>query len=169
MTAKAEKKAKKNKDFKIDYSNKTIRTTKLFYDRASVWKSEEYKILKELKEDFPDFQIQCDKITVKTTKRTHKGLTFKQMNFYINEISNDKALHLAEFNRIAEEYKGQKQRYAKVKQWFIETFPDYDIYYQSKLEGGANQERQRPIERKRVIKNVVTSTDFTSSENKIAS
>ena len=159
--------AKKNKDFKIDYFTKTIRTTKLFYDRASVWQSEEYEILKALKADFPDFQIQSDKIKVKTTKRTHKGLTFQQMSFYINEISNNKALHIAEFNRIKAEYKGQKQRYAKVKQWFIETFPDYDIYYQSKLESEANQERQRPIKRKRIAKKEVTTTNFTSSENKI--
>ena len=110
--------AKKNKDFKIDYFTKTIHTTKLFYDKASIWQSEEYKTLKALKEDFPDFTIQSDKITVKTTKRTHKGLTFKQMSFYIHEISNNKTLHIAEFDRIATAYKGQKQRYAKVKAWF---------------------------------------------------
>ena len=117
------------KNFKINSVAKTISTTKAFAKRANVFGTAEYNIMKKLQSDFPTYSINNEKIKVKVTKETHKGLKFKHMEFYIKALSDNPQSDLAEFESVKKEFQGEKCKYGKVKQWFLERFDNYKDYY----------------------------------------
>jgi len=116
-------------NFKIDSVAKTISTTKSFAKRANVFGTEEYNIMRELQSDFPNYTINNEKVNIKVTKETHKGLKFKHMAFYIKALSKNPKTDLEEFEDVKKEFDGEKCKYGKVKQWFLERFPNYKEYY----------------------------------------
>ena len=69
------KTTKKQQAYNIDYINETITVTKKFLKAASVYNSPEYKLMKEIRADYPTFKFAEKEIAKKAgTKSTEKEI-----------------------------------------------------------------------------------------------
>ena len=111
------------KDYKINFSANTVTVTKVFAEKANRMDTNEYKILTQLKKDFPNIAIIYN--IRSGSKNASKGLTYKNMEKYINAFDNRDEL-LKAFRLVKQLSSVQKNKYQFVKSWFVAQFPDYD-------------------------------------------
>ena len=109
-------------DYKVDQINGTI--TKKFAAAAGVFGSNEYNTLKQLRTDFPTFQVILREIKRKEGKKSYRNLTYENMRFYITETEGENSPVLAEFDKTCELSKVQSAPYAYVKKWFLDRYKD---------------------------------------------
>ena len=122
----------------IDHENKKIRLPKAFAKASGKYNSEEYKLLMEMKNDVPNYDVIVEEPKSKKPRDNYKGLTYDYMERYIKEKPNHEDI-LKEFNElrgISTEYEAimKKTSYLKVKKWFLTTFPEIDEYKQERKE-----------------------------------
>jgi hypothetical protein len=118
----------------------------LMYKRLEMSKSEakaagkldskEFKLLKQYRAEYPDFEIYIKPATRRKTE--FKGLDYKYMRAYIQKCTReDKAEILEKFNTLtAQDKKAGKENtehlraasYMDVKDWFLSTFPEIEKY-----------------------------------------
>lgn len=123
---KGENTMKNANNYTVDIMSKTIILTKAFYKRAtSNIKNPEYKELKSIIADYPEYEIQLREIKKKTGKKTYRNLTYENMERYIRANEKNPDIVLARFHNIKESSHIQNSRYAYVKKWFLEQYPDY--------------------------------------------
>ena len=112
---------------KVDFITNTIIITKEFAALASYPTSEEYVTLNLLREENPKMKIATRSRKKSSKERNpNKGLTYKFMRRFIS-VMDEK--NLSEFSRLQAYYEGYDMEnaevYQHVKDWFIETYPDY--------------------------------------------
>ena len=112
---------------KVDFITNTIIITKEFAALASDPTSEEYVTLNLLREENPKMKIATRSRKKSSKERNpNKGLTYKFMRRFIC-VMDEK--NLSEFSRLQAYYEGYDMEnaevYQHVKDWFIETYPDY--------------------------------------------
>ena len=112
----------KTKSYKVNYTDKIILITKEFERLAGIVGNDEYKVLRQLIQDYPDFEIQHN--TQKSTGTRHSGLTFTTMRNFIKE-QDDGDTVIKEFEKKFKEHEGSKGRYAIVKSWYLEKYPQF--------------------------------------------
>ena len=118
---------------KINEVNRTIEVTKAFANKASRFGSDEYKMLKEARNDFPTFRV----VTKKSGKRngTFKGLTITYMKKYIETHDADNKENLKDFCILC----GRNEKweivnlarmvtYGELKSWFLKKYPEFNEY-----------------------------------------
>lgn len=101
---------------RINFTNETIEITKTEAKAASIYGSDAFRELQEVRKDFPNF-----KIVVKESKkngRTYKGMTLEFMKKYIEEHENAKE-HLSKLKTMKE----KKVPYGEIKKWFLAQYP----------------------------------------------
>lgn len=122
----------------IDYMSKTITLSKSFYEKAcNINNTTEFEEMKKLRTEFPDFTFTVKQIRKKTGKTTYRNLTYDNMERYIRANEKNPAVMLSKFQTVKESSYVQASRYAYVKKWFLEQYPDYT---ESKTEQEANGE-----------------------------
>lgn len=110
------------KNYKINFTAKTITISKIFYKLAQDPANEEYNLLVKFREDFNDFRIITE--TTRTRKK-NKQITYDKMVKYIS-CQPDSTILLKRFAEVRELSKGTSSPYAFVKNWFNATFPAYE-------------------------------------------
>lgn len=116
----------KRRDFSFDAITGTVTVTKAFADKLSNPASEEYKLLRQIKADYPSLAI---------TKRTHrtksnfvnqyKKLTYENMEAFISLLPNADEL-LGVFNSLRTcANLVSTSPYTLVRSWFVAQFPLY--------------------------------------------
>ena len=126
------------KNYKFDFTTKTLTITKAFADEAENPTTEEYAILMKFQQDFPNLKIV--RKTHKTPSKYHtksgevynynqyKNLSYENMERFIKALpegeSKTKVLEAYNFLR---NHAGfiQTNAYKKVREWFVEQFPLY--------------------------------------------
>ena len=126
------------KNYKFDFTTKTLTITKAFADEAEIPTTEEYAILMKFQQDFPNLKIV--RKTHKTPSKYHtksgevyncnqyKNLTYENMERFMNALpegeSKEKVLEYYNFLR---NNAGaiQTSAYKTVREWFVEQFPLY--------------------------------------------
>ena len=111
-----------NNQFKIDYIKNTITASKKFLKAASVYVSTEYKTMILLRTDFPTFTFEEKQITQKKGKQSYKNLTFEKMREHI--ILCQDCNRLKQFDYLMTFYETHRNRYAKIKSWYLEQYKD---------------------------------------------
>ncbi|NBH62708.1 hypothetical protein D1155_13730 [Anaerotruncus sp. 80] len=111
-----------NKNYKINFTAKTITISKNFCKLAQNPANEEYNLLVKIREDFKDFRIITE--TTRTRKK-NKQITYDKMVKYIS-CQPDSTILLKRFAEVRELSKGTSSPYAFVKNWFNATFPAYE-------------------------------------------
>ena len=110
---------------KINYANRTIEISKAFANKAQVYGSNEYALLKEVRNDNRGFAVTV----VETKKKSAKNsrITLVDMERYISFHDDEENSKMSEFDAL----RNAKERgdlYAKsffeIKKWFFETFPE---------------------------------------------
>lgn len=114
---------KKNAIVTIDET--TARVTKAFQRQARIFGTDEYKMWKAYREDFPGAKMETKTIKRNTNKRTYRNLTYVNMGRY---ISVNAPQLLEEFEKQKDSAKTQENPYRAVLAWFLEKFPNYDDY-----------------------------------------
>ena len=114
---------KKNAIVTIDET--TARVTKAFQRQARIFGTDEYKMWKAYREDFPGAKMETKTIKRNANKRTYRNLTYVNMGRY---ISVNAPQFLEEFEKQKDSAKAQENPYRAVLAWFLEKFPNYDDY-----------------------------------------
>ena len=113
-----------SREYKIDYISEKIIVTKKFLKAAGVYNSPEYKLMKELRADYPAFAFEEKKIDKKAGKVTHKNLTFEKMREHLILRFGEDSETVKRYDFLMEFYMTHTGRYAKIKSWYLEQCKD---------------------------------------------
>lgn len=110
--------------YKIDFVNNTLTMTKAFEDAASNPTSQEYKLLQQIRADFPGLTIIRKTRRAPKKARPTKNLTYANMEKYMSVFQNADEL-LAQFEVVKTCSLEQNSPYKFVREWFEAQFPKY--------------------------------------------
>lgn len=114
----------------VNMKNRTIEMTKKFAAASSKFGTEEYKILQEVRRDYPSYKVVT--ITRKASKSdssAFKGLTYEYMEKYIAGHDDEEKSIMLEYMMLrgeseeAEDAFAESASYQEIKDWFLDTFP----------------------------------------------
>lgn len=111
----------KTTTFTLDFIANTMTITKAFERMANCIGSEEYKMLVQIKKDFPTMQI-VRKAPAAVRPSPYMGLTYATMEQYIEANA---AELLEEFWTVREMAKITPNAYLYVRNWFLKHLPEY--------------------------------------------
>ena len=121
--------------YRIDFVANTITITAAFAKAMNDPTSAEYKIIAQIRKDFPEMEIirkthkTPSKYQTKTGEKFNcnqfKNLTYKNMEGFINGLSNSEDymkpyLFLKSYGSLP-----QTSRYTAVRRWFVAQFPEF--------------------------------------------
>ena len=124
------------KAYSVNYIDGTITVNSSFYEQMQNPTSEEYKLVKAIRADYPEMRIvnrthkTPSKYTSKSTGETFncnqfKNLTYKNMEGFINGLPNSQD-YLKAYNFIKNcGSLPLTSRYTVVRKWFVAQFPEF--------------------------------------------
>lgn len=99
--------------------------TKAFMKQASIFGTDEFKLWREYKKEFPNAKMVTKSINKNPNQKTRRNMTFANMEEFIKTQANSKELE-EEFKTIKQRSKIQKSPYQYVLSWFEARFEGYD-------------------------------------------
>ena len=106
----------------------TAQVTKAFMKQASIFGTDEFKLWREYKKEFPGAKMVTKSIKKNPNKQTStKNMTYEHMAIYIRQQDGAKDL-MVEFKKQVALSKVQTNPYRCVLAWFKQTFENYDSY-----------------------------------------
>lgn len=99
--------------------------TKAFEKQARIFGTEEYKLWKAYREDFPAAKMVTKTIKKNPNKKSYKNLTYANMELFITEQNSELLVELRKQIKLS---KVQSNPYRAVLAWFLSEFPKYDEY-----------------------------------------
>ena len=114
---------KKNAIIYID--DTTAQVSKAFEKQALIFGTEEYKLWKAYREDFPAAKMVTKTIKKNPNKKSYKNLTYANMELFITEQNYELLVELRKQIKLS---KVQSNPYRAVLAWFLSEFPKYDEY-----------------------------------------
>lgn len=115
------------KGYKIDFATQTLAMNYKFAAASKRFGSEEYNLVKSIKDDFPNLKIVTRAGRKITTPRKTKRFTYNNMEKYIRTFENSEEL-LAMFNLVKDRSATAKSPYKFVCDWFLMQFPDFEKF-----------------------------------------
>ena len=115
------------KKMNINFQNSTIELSKAKAKAASIFDSDAYKELIEVRTQFPNFKVVI-KETAKSNGRM-KGFNYDFMENYIRTHSDSEA-RIAEYEKL----KNSGISYFDIKKWFLNTYPIFKDTSKSKAD-----------------------------------
>ena len=115
---------------KVLHAENCIEVNTTFAKMMTDPRSDEYKLLQELRRDYPDFRVTRRQINKNTSQEHYKGLTYEYMEWYIRKYGPKEK---KELEALLNEFEHQKdiaschsksKRYPVVKNWFLGKFPE---------------------------------------------
>ena len=103
----------------------TAQVTKAFMKQASIFGTDEFKLWREYKKEFPGAKMVTKSIKKNPDQKTRRNMTFANMEAFIKTQANSKELE-DEFKTIKQRSKIQKSPYQYVLEWFEAKFDGYD-------------------------------------------
>lgn len=110
--------------FNFNFVEKTIVGSKRSIERANKGLKPEFEELSKMLEAQPTFKVVVKQINAKEGKDTHKGLTYKRMESFINLLDNRDEL-LSKYDAVKEVGEVCGSAYPSTKKWFLDTFPQF--------------------------------------------
>ena len=110
----------------IRYINDTTaQVTKAFEKKACIFGTEEFKLWREYKKEFPEAKMVTKTIKKNEDQKRRRNKTFENMEAFIKTQPDAKALE-EEFKTIKQRSQIQKSPYQYVLSWFETKFEGYD-------------------------------------------
>ena len=106
-------------------SDDQARVSKAFMKQAAIFGTDEFKLWREYKKEFPKAQMVTKSIKKNPNQKTRRNMTFANMEAFIKTQANSQELE-AEFKTIKQRSKIQKSPYQYVLEWFEAKFDGYD-------------------------------------------
>ena len=114
----------------------TAQVTKAFEKKACIFGTEEFKLWREYKKEFPKAQMVTKSIKKNPNQKNRRNMTYENMVAYINTYPEKEAKKLMEeYETIQKRSKIQKSPYQYVLSWFeakFEGFNDLDQFMAEK-------------------------------------
>ena len=139
----------------IRYINEeTAQVTKAFEKKACIYGTDEFKLWREYKKEFPKAKMQTKSIKKNPNQKNRRNMTYPNMEAFIKTQPNRDEL-LNEYKTIKERSKIQTSPYQYVLTWFEGKFDGYNDLEQFM----AKKEEERSG------KNATTETSAIETEN----
>ena len=128
---------------KIDHINGRLIMDRTFAKNAENTRSEEYRHLQSVRQDYPTYNVIRKQIKKPAHKESYKGLTYDYMRTYINnhEPEDTRQTMSDELEHMIEISKCHSIRYATIKKWFLAKYPEvvgFGVETESKSEEAKN-------------------------------
>ena len=134
----------------IRYINDTTaQVTKAFEKKACIFGTEEFKLWREYKKEFPKAKMVTKSIKKNPDQKNRRNMTFENMEAYIATQPDAKALK-KEFETIKQRSQIQKSPYQYVLSWFeakFEGFNDLDQFMAEKEAERKAKEAEKAAEK----------------------
>ena len=101
----------------VDFMTRTIFISKTFLNRSQTVNSPEFLMLESLVNRFPNYNIETMKVY--SSRARVKGITYSQMETYINVVESEPEKALMEFQLMR-----KLGSYGTVRTWFLRKYPD---------------------------------------------
>lgn len=113
---------------KLDHENGRIVMDRTFANLAVNVRTEEYKILQDVRLAYPTYIVVRRTIKKNPNRECHRGLTYDYMRDYIDRYESEETresvqVELENMIQISRCH-SQCKRYPVIKQWFLEKYPD---------------------------------------------
>ena len=108
----------------FDCIRNTLVVSKSFLDKAATYNTEEYKLLKVLREENPGMIISI-KRRKSPKKSARANLTVKAMKRYL-EQARDSEARIKQLDAVVEASAGQEHPMKYTRKWFLNAYPLYD-------------------------------------------
>lgn len=118
-------KSTQNIGYTINRTAQTVTISKSFEKKANIVGNPEYEALLTLMRDFANYTFEY-KSAEKIVKQTYGKLTYDNMRKYITLTHKENAVGLlAKLEHTIKVCRTQSGTYARVKKWFLDSFPSY--------------------------------------------
>ena len=145
----------------IRYINDTTaQVTKAFEKKACIFGTEEFKLWREYKKEFPKAKMVTKSIKKNPDQKNRRNMTFANMKAYIATQPNAKELE-EEFKTIKQRSKIQKSPYQYVLSWFEAKFDGYNDLDQFMAEKEAERKAK---EAEKAAEKAAAEADETDEE-----
>ena len=146
----------------IRYINDTTaQVTKAFEKKACIFGTEEFKLWREYKKEFPKAKMVTKSIKKNPDQKNRRNMTFANMKAYIATQPNAKELE-EEFKTIKQRSKIQKSPYQYVLSWFEAKFEGYNDLKQFMAE---KETERKAKEAEKAAEKAAAEADETDEEN----
>ena len=116
----------------VNFEKNQIVMTRLFAQKCSDTRSEEYAHLQSVRRDYPDFTVVTRQIKKNPNKESYKGLTYQYMRDYIitHVTPEMEQAAVAEFDELVliSKCHSQARRYPIIKKWFLDKYPEVAMF-----------------------------------------
>ena len=111
---------------RIDHANGRIVMDRTFAKNAENTRSDEYRHLQSVRQDYPTYTVVRKQINKPAHKESYKGLTYDYMRTYItnHEPEATRQTMSDELEHMIEISKCHSIRYATIKKWFLAKYPE---------------------------------------------
>lgn len=117
---------------RINHFEKKILISKTFEKAAMNPTSQEYKDLRKVQRNHPDYELAQRVIKKNPKKETYAGLTYEYMRDYIilHSTPEEELAAVAEFDELilVSKCHSKAKRYPIIKKWFLAKYPDADDF-----------------------------------------
>ena len=145
----------------IRYINDTTaQVTKAFEKKACIFGTEEFKLWREYKKEFPKAKMVTKSIKKNPDQKNRRNMTFENMEAYIATQPDAKALK-KEFETIKQRSQIQKSPYQYVLSWFEAKFEGYNDLKQFMAEKEAERKAK---EAEKAAEKAAAEADETADE-----
>jgi hypothetical protein len=145
----------------IRYINDTTaQVTKAFEKKACIFGTEEFKLWREYKKEFPKAKMVTKSIKKNPDQKNRRNMTFENMEAYIATQPDAKTLK-KEFETIKQRSQIQKSPYQYVLSWFEAKFEGYNDLKQFMAEKEAERKAK---EAEKAAEKAAAEADETAEE-----
>lgn len=120
------------RDIRIDRVNNVVIMTRKFAEKADDPRTEEFRLLQEVKAAYPNIEVKNHTIKKNPHKECYKGLTYDYMRDYIKTHETEENVEgaLAELEELIfiSKCHSDGYRYPTIKKWFLEKYKDVAVY-----------------------------------------
>ena len=111
---------------KLDHAKKMIIMDRTFAKNSEDTRSEEYRHLQSVRQDYPEYSVIRKQIKKAANKESYKGLTYDYMEYYINRYEPEETREavIDELKDMIEISKCHSIRYPTIKKWFLAKYPE---------------------------------------------
>ena len=130
-------------------SDTEAQVTKAFEKKASIFGTDEFKLWREYKKEFPNAQMTTKSIKKSEKQKKRRNRKFENMVEFIQTQPNAEEL-MAEYEYIQKRSKIQTSPYQYVLEWFEAKFDGYDdleVFMRQKEEERKQQEAEAAAEK----------------------
>ena len=118
---------------KVDDRNRRLIMDRMFDRNRKIVGSREYTLLQMAKADHPQYEVVLRHIKSNPEKQIYKHLTYEYMREYIGKHPRAQE-RIKEFDEVTLRSRCHREKYAKVKEWFLAAYPDISDFTPAQFE-----------------------------------